>query len=84
MEEIHNIEEKLDSILNSNDTHSLLVPIKRGMNVWPYVASSDRRLIETDYDEIVFHKKSKYQTIDIVHSKSCGNCLLLDGDLSKT
>lgn len=39
---------------------------------------SDERLLEYDIDKVVFEEKSPYQKVQIVHSKSLGNLLVLD------
>jgi spermine synthase len=38
----------------------------------------DDRLLEYDIDELVFEERTPYQKIQIVHSKSLGNMLVLD------
>lgn len=43
----------------------------------------DERIIEYDIDEIVFEKRSPFQKIQIVHSKTLGNMLILDELQSK-
>ncbi|XP_063927035.1 spermine synthase-like isoform X1 [Zophobas morio] len=53
------------------------VPIKRG-TFSRYFPSSDDRLLEYDIDELVFEERTPYQKIQIVHSKSLGNMLVLD------
>ena len=62
---------------------SLYAPIRRGQTVWPYAVSADDRILEMDYDELIFEKKSRYQTIRIFHSREFGNVLFLDGDASE-
>ena len=47
-----------------------------------YAVSADERIIEMDYDKLVYEKDSPYQNIRIVHSKKNGNTLFLDGDAS--
>ncbi|XP_018567415.1 spermine synthase isoform X1 [Anoplophora glabripennis] len=54
-----------------------LPPIKRGTYM-TYFVSSDERLLEYDIDEIVFEQITPYQKVQIVHSKSLGNILVLD------
>ncbi|XP_044261657.1 spermine synthase isoform X1 [Tribolium madens] len=54
-----------------------LVPIKRG-TFKRYYPTSDDRLLEYDIDELVFEERTPYQKIQIVHSKSLGNMLVLD------
>uniref|UniRef100_A0A182QE41 PABS domain-containing protein n=1 Tax=Anopheles farauti TaxID=69004 RepID=A0A182QE41_9DIPT len=55
-----------------------LPPIKRGRNVDVYLTSSDERVIEYDIDRVLFDKRSEFQKIQIVHSRSLGNMLVLD------
>lgn len=43
----------------------------------------DDRLLEYDIDEVVFEDRTPYQKIQIVHSKSLGNMLVLDDLQSK-
>ncbi|KAL1436645.1 hypothetical protein MTO96_049541 [Rhipicephalus appendiculatus] len=52
--------------------------IKRGTPVPNYYTTSDERILEYDFDKIVFEEKSKYQHVKILHSPTLGNCLLLD------
>lgn len=47
------------------------------------VSVSDERLMEYDIDEVVFDDNSDFQKIQIVHSKSLGNMLVLDDLQSK-
>lgn len=62
---------------------SLYCPIRRGQLVWPYAVSADERLLEFDYDELVYETNSKWQNIRIYHSEQQGNALVLDGDSSE-
>ena len=39
---------------------------------------SDERIIEYDIDKVLFDKRSDFQKIQIVHSKTLGNMLILD------
>lgn len=39
---------------------------------------SDERIIEYDVDEVLFEKESPFQKVQIVHTKSVGNMLVLD------
>lgn len=39
---------------------------------------SDERIIEYDIDEVLFDKRSDFQKVQIVHSKTLGNMLILD------
>lgn len=43
----------------------------------------DERLLEYDIDKLVFEARSPYQKVQIVHSKSLGNLLVLDELQSK-
>ncbi|XP_040356822.1 spermine synthase [Ixodes scapularis] len=52
--------------------------IKRGTTVPNYYTTSDERILEYDFDKIVFEENSKYQHVKILHSPTLGNCLLLD------
>lgn len=44
----------------------------------------DERLLEYDIDKLVFEARSPYQKVQIVHSKSLGNLLVLDELQSKS
>lgn len=55
-----------------------LPPIKRGCNADVYLTSSDERILEYDIDKVLFDKRSPFQKVQIVHSKSLGNMLVLD------
>ncbi|XP_074026814.1 spermine synthase [Leptinotarsa decemlineata] len=54
-----------------------LAPLKRG-TFMRYYMSSDERLLEYDIDKILFEQNSPYQKVQIVHSKTLGNMLVLD------
>ncbi|XP_063621209.1 spermine synthase isoform X2 [Cydia splendana] len=56
----------------------LLPTIKRGYKFDVYLTSSDERLLEYDIDNVVFDEQSPFQRVQIVHSKSLGNMLVLD------
>ncbi|XP_064633312.1 spermine synthase-like isoform X2 [Lineus longissimus] len=60
---------------------SMQTPIRRGDTVWRYFSTSDERLWEANYDELVFEKDSKWQNIRIYHSPEYGNTLHLDLDV---
>ncbi|RZB39879.1 spermine synthase [Asbolus verrucosus] len=53
------------------------VPVRRG-TFKRYYPTSDDRLLEYDIDAVVFEERTPYQKIQIVHSKSLGNMLVLD------
>lgn len=42
------------------------------------ISISDERIIEYDIDKVLFDKRSEFQKIQIVHSKTLGNMLILD------
>ncbi|XP_072940896.1 spermine synthase [Epargyreus clarus] len=52
-------------------------PIKRCL-FGRYYPTSDERLLEYDIDGILFDEQSPFQRVQIVHSKSLGNMLVLD------
>lgn len=43
----------------------------------------DERILEYDIDKVVFEERSPFQKVQIVHSKSLGNILVLDELQSK-
>ncbi|XP_046625326.1 spermine synthase isoform X2 [Neodiprion virginianus] len=55
-----------------------LPPVRRGTIYDLYLTLSDERLLEYDIDKLVFEARSPYQKVQIVHSKSLGNMLVLD------
>ncbi|XP_026667456.1 spermine synthase isoform X2 [Ceratina calcarata] len=55
-----------------------LPPVRRGTIYDLYLTLSDDRLLEYDIDRLVFEARSPYQKVQIVHSKSLGNLLVLD------
>lgn len=52
--------------------------LKRG-GVNRYYPTSDERILEYDIDKVIFEEKSPYQKVQIVHSGTVGNMLVLDG-----
>ncbi|XP_065361180.1 spermine synthase isoform X2 [Calliphora vicina] len=67
----------LQQKLNS-DRSKYLPPIKRGGYIDIYMTSSDERIIEYDIDALVYEARSPFQKIQILHSKTLGNMLILD------
>ncbi|XP_041631335.1 spermine synthase isoform X4 [Drosophila kikkawai] len=67
------LRQKFDS-----DRSKYLPPIKRGGYIDIYMTSSDERIIEYDIDQVVYEARSPFQKIQIMHSKTLGNMLLLD------
>jgi spermine synthase len=58
--------------------HGQTLPaLKRGPIV-KYFPTADERIIEYDIDKVLFDKRSEFQKIQIVHSKTLGNMLILD------
>lgn len=49
----------------------------------PITYVADERLLEYDIDNVLFDKNSDFQRVQIVHSKSLGNMLVLDDLQSK-
>ncbi|XP_013379057.1 spermine synthase [Lingula anatina] len=62
--------------------HCLYTPVRRGGKVWPYYVTADERLVEPDYDKVVYETNSSWQNIKIMHSRELGNVLVLDDDVS--
>uniref|UniRef100_U5EQP4 Putative spermidine synthase n=1 Tax=Corethrella appendiculata TaxID=1370023 RepID=U5EQP4_9DIPT len=59
-------------------SHGQSLPaLKRGP-LTKYFPTADERIIEYDIDKVLFDKRSEFQKIQIVHSKSLGNMLVLD------
>ncbi|XP_054163120.1 spermine synthase-like [Oppia nitens] len=84
---------KTHSLLNNSNSEKLRSKLVSALNVpkveriptikkWTvvpnYYTSSDERLLEYDFDSVVFEEHSQYQHIKILGSPSLGNCLLLD------
>ncbi|XP_030572373.1 spermine synthase isoform X1 [Drosophila novamexicana] len=67
------LRQKLDS-----ERSKYLPPIKRGGYIDIYMTSSDERIIEYDIDTLVYEARSPFQKIQIMHSKTLGNMLILD------
>lgn len=55
----------------------------RFLHSHPFLSFQDDRLLEYDIDKLVFEARSPYQKVQIVHSKSLGNLLVLDELQSK-
>jgi len=55
-------------------------PIKRGMELNPYVQMAAGQIVEYDFEKILFHEKTQYQDIKIMQTGQFGNMLLLDDD----
>lgn len=69
----------LDKDFKLNGKIECLPVIKRGRTTNPhFLVSSDERLMEYDFSDILFDQQSEYQNVKIVSSPSLGNTLLLD------
>eukprot|EP00730_Choanoeca_flexa_P000736 TRINITY_DN10318_c0_g1_i2.p1 TRINITY_DN10318_c0_g1~~TRINITY_DN10318_c0_g1_i2.p1 ORF type:complete len:428 (+),score=105.74 TRINITY_DN10318_c0_g1_i2:903-2186(+) len=66
--------------LQARNPAMLYPPVVRGGAFNAIVPTTDGLLIQYDFDELVFHQKSKYQDVKIYHSNQFGNMLLLDDD----
>lgn len=71
------LEAALQTAATATRSHTL-TPIKRGGPFERYFPTADERLLEYDIDKLVFEARSPYQKVQIVHSKSLGNLLVLD------
>ncbi|KAK2174916.1 hypothetical protein NP493_767g01000 [Ridgeia piscesae] len=60
----------------------ILPAVKRGAAFNCYFATSDNRLIEYDFDEVIYEADSPYQNVKIYHSLQFGNMLWLDNEQS--
>jgi len=54
------------------------LPMKRGGPIDQFITTSDNRLVEYDFDKVIYEGDSQYQNIKILHSPSFGNMLILD------
>ncbi|XP_053672675.1 spermine synthase isoform X1 [Anopheles nili] len=75
-DQIRELENNLVQKLKLNHGQSL-PPLQRGP-LTRYFPTADERVIEYDIDRVLFDKRSDFQKIQIVHSKSLGNMLVLD------
>uniref|UniRef100_A0A182WAJ1 PABS domain-containing protein n=1 Tax=Anopheles minimus TaxID=112268 RepID=A0A182WAJ1_9DIPT len=75
-EQIRELENNLVQKLKLNHGQSL-PPLQRGP-LTRYFPTADERVIEYDIDRVLFDKRSEFQKIQIVHSRSLGNMLVLD------
>ncbi|XP_031769364.1 spermine synthase [Galleria mellonella] len=64
---------KYISVMNSQ----AYAPLKRCL-FSRYYPTSDERLLEYDIDDVLIDEQSPFQRVQIVHSKSLGNMLVLD------
>lgn len=57
--------------------------VKRGSPIPLYFTAADERILEYDFNKVVFEAESPYQNIKILYSPTLGNCLILDDLQSK-
>ncbi|XP_054261023.1 spermine synthase-like [Macrosteles quadrilineatus] len=76
-ETIRQLEENLTKQTKSTRSHKYPA-LTRGGNIDRYFLTADERLIEYDIDAVVFEEQSPYQKVQIFHTKSFGNMLVLD------
>ncbi|XP_071455496.1 spermine synthase isoform X2 [Hetaerina americana] len=76
-EVVRKIEGVIRESLRSQWSHKY-PPFKRADKVNKYFLTSDERLLEYDTDALLYEERSAYQKIQIFHSRSCGNFLVLD------
>ncbi|KAL1131402.1 hypothetical protein AAG570_011019 [Ranatra chinensis] len=74
---IAKLESDIAKVLGSLKSHNL-PSLKRG-GIERYFPSSDERIFMYDIDSVVFEEKSPYQKVQILHSRTLGNLLILDG-----
>uniref|UniRef100_A0A1B6DKE3 PABS domain-containing protein n=2 Tax=Clastoptera arizonana TaxID=38151 RepID=A0A1B6DKE3_9HEMI len=77
-ESLKNLETALSKKIGSIRSHKLPA-IRRDGKFDRFYVSSDERILEYDIDAVLLEEMSPYQKIQIVHSKSLGNMLVLDG-----
>lgn len=75
-EQTRELENSLVQNLKLNHGQSLPT-LQRGP-ITRYFPTADERVIEYDIDKVLYDKRSDFQKIQIVHSKSLGNMLVLD------
>ncbi|KAG5678229.1 hypothetical protein PVAND_007921 [Polypedilum vanderplanki] len=61
-----------------NLLHGQSLPALSRGPIVKYFPTADERIIEYDIDKVLFDKRSEFQKIQIVHSKTLGNMLILD------
>merc|ERR1712203_719573 len=57
---------------------NFLPAIKRNLKDSPYLRSADNRILEYNFDEVLFSKPSDHQSIQIVSTKDFGRLLILN------
>lgn len=65
-------------VQNLKLNHGQSLPTLQRGPITKYFPTADERVIEYDIDKVLYDKRSDFQKIQIVHSKSLGNMLVLD------
>ncbi|XP_021945432.1 spermine synthase isoform X2 [Folsomia candida] len=78
LEECRSLEQKWGEVWGKAKGVKTLPPLRRGIPFDVYFLSSDERLMEYDVDKIIFDQKSPFQHVQILHSLTFGNMLVLD------
>lgn len=65
-------------VQNLKLNHGQSLPTLQRGPITKYFPTADERVIEYDIDKVLYDKRSAFQKIQIVHSKSLGNMLVLD------
>lgn len=74
----HTRELENNLVLNLKLSHGQSLPTLQRGPLTKYFPTADERVIEYDIDKVLYDKRSEFQKIQIVHSKSLGNMLVLD------
>ncbi|XP_065338334.1 spermine synthase isoform X2 [Cloeon dipterum] len=56
----------------------ILPALRRGATLDVYMTTSDERVLEYDFDKLLFEEKTAHQKVQIYHSPTFGNMLVLD------
>ncbi|KAG8307182.1 spermine synthase-like [Homalodisca vitripennis] len=76
-EAVKQLETVLTNVTGSKKSHKFPA-IQRGSKIDRYFVTSDGRIIEMDIDAVIFNEQSPYQRVQVLHSKTMGNLLVLD------
>lgn len=76
------LEERLKDMIKTNfdetETFVFYPIIRRCLKHKPYKMTSDCRLTEIAYDELLFEEQSPYQLVQIAETKDFGRILIID------
>ncbi|XP_033126315.1 spermine synthase-like [Anneissia japonica] len=81
MNNITNLDQQLKELLACKKSKRLPF-ISHQVDMDCYLPTSDRRIVEYDFDKVTFEADSDYQNIKIMHSPQYGNVLILDDDVN--